>query len=456
MLRAPKVVLVLRMEIVTKIEPNKLTNPNKCDSLGSPISGPTAYVEFPKSIFGPGFLRGGQAYCVTVLLQVPTTTKNIDIGTFLVTVAMLNDQGRTIAMSSRLVSVIGPFSNFRPSNTNNFFYSVNDVVGYPNIDQEKPKKGSMTIVTFIYTSLNVLFFPLMAAQSLSQAIVTSMAVPVRLIRMVWGQVVPFMNWWWSSPLSQEGQTLNVEVIKDFVEDPQNPVYRVFVEVSDPALQVYKTTLHIDAHFSGLSMSTALIFIFGFMLCELIFAFTAWMLLRQLYINNSNISIAEVTEPQTQLQLPHQPQQRATDYPITDQETSKNELKDADGERKEFSIVPAANKTFSSPAPAPPPPPPPPPPYATHTLLFTPDLIKAHIVEKNHRMVDEAVCNKATSSIRLHEMPFVADTTLRKRRNTIQMGTRDMLERDDCLQGLGLIISTSTQEQKPNAQSSGLP
>ncbi|KAI7816918.1 putative adipose-regulatory protein-domain-containing protein, partial [Gamsiella multidivaricata] len=77
------------------------------------------------------------------------------------------------------------------------------------------------------------------------AIVKYESMAVRFLRTAWRAIPLILQW------SQEAQTIKVPMITDFVEDSSNPVVQVFVEISDPRLQVYKTTLHIDAHFSGL-------------------------------------------------------------------------------------------------------------------------------------------------------------------------------------------------------------
>ncbi|KAF9325035.1 hypothetical protein BG006_011448 [Podila minutissima] len=172
--------------------------------------GPFAYVEFPKSLLSSGFLRGGQGYDISVDLAVPSSTKNLDIGNFMVTVKLLSNHGDIIAKSSR---------------------------------------------------------PVM--RSLLRA-------------------VPLVLWW-----SREEQRLQVELMKSFVEDSNNPVATVLVEVSSPDLRIYKATLHLDAHFRGLRrlmyynrIATALIFMFGFVVCEMIFAVSAWVLLTRWFGESS--------------------------------------------------------------------------------------------------------------------------------------------------------------------------
>ncbi|KAG0315225.1 hypothetical protein BG000_005258, partial [Podila horticola] len=68
---------------------------------GGVTPGPYAYVEFPKSLLSPGFLRGGQGYDISVDLAVPSSAKNLDIGNFMVTVKLFSNHGDIIAKSSR-------------------------------------------------------------------------------------------------------------------------------------------------------------------------------------------------------------------------------------------------------------------------------------------------------------------------------------------------------------------
>ncbi|KAF8932963.1 hypothetical protein BGZ52_008961 [Haplosporangium bisporale] len=174
---------------------------------------PYDLVEFPKSWRGPGFLRGGQEYDISVLLDMPTSPKNVDIGNFMVTIKLLNSDGDTIAKSS------------------------------------------------------------------IPAIIKQFSLPSRVMHT--------LRW------SPEERQLEVVLMESFVENSSNPVSKTFVQVSNPDLQIYRATLHFDAHFHGLRywmfynrITSALILTFGFWLCETIFAVSVCVLLTRWSRENS--------------------------------------------------------------------------------------------------------------------------------------------------------------------------
>lgn len=65
------------------------------------------------------------------------------------------------------------------------------------------------------------------------------------MRTAWKAVPLVLDW------SKEDQVLKVPMIENYIEDSANPVTRAYVEISHPDLQVYRSTIHIDAHFHGL-------------------------------------------------------------------------------------------------------------------------------------------------------------------------------------------------------------
>lgn len=77
------------------------------------------------------------------------------------------------------------------------------------------------------------------------AIITYESLLLRLIRTIWRAVPLVLRW------TRESQTIRLPLIENFVESSSNPVTRALIEISNPGLQIYRTTLHIDAHFQGL-------------------------------------------------------------------------------------------------------------------------------------------------------------------------------------------------------------
>ncbi|KAF9906488.1 Berardinelli-Seip congenital lipodystrophy 2 (seipin) [Lobosporangium transversale] len=111
------------------------------------------------------------------------------------------------------------------------------------------------------------------------AILTYQSLPLKLMRTAWRAVPLVLEW------SKEDQVLRVPLVENYVEDAVNPVARARVEISSPDLQVYKTTIHIDAHFHGLryfmyyyKVSTALVFMAVFIFWEIIFSVITWQVL----------------------------------------------------------------------------------------------------------------------------------------------------------------------------------
>ncbi|KAF9345204.1 Berardinelli-Seip congenital lipodystrophy 2 (seipin), partial [Mortierella sp. NVP85] len=111
------------------------------------------------------------------------------------------------------------------------------------------------------------------------AILTYQSLPLRLMRTAWRAVPLVLDW------SREEQTLRVPLIERFVEDAANPVARAIVSISTPELQVYRSTIHFDAHFHGLryfmyyyKVSTAIVFMLVFIFWEIVFTVITWQVL----------------------------------------------------------------------------------------------------------------------------------------------------------------------------------
>ncbi|KAF9116613.1 Berardinelli-Seip congenital lipodystrophy 2 (seipin) [Mortierella sp. AM989] len=105
------------------------------------------------------------------------------------------------------------------------------------------------------------------------AILTYQSQPLKLMRTAWKAVPLVLDW------SKEDQHLKVPLVENYVEDVDNPVARATIEISTPDLQVYKSTIHIVAHFHGLrQISTALVFMSVFIFWEIIFSVVTWQVL----------------------------------------------------------------------------------------------------------------------------------------------------------------------------------
>ncbi|KAG0375106.1 Berardinelli-Seip congenital lipodystrophy 2 (seipin) [Mortierella sp. AD032] len=175
--------------------------------------GPSAEIDFSRGGRFDQFLRGDQAYDISMNLHVPTSEKNVAIGNFMVVVTLLRADGKTIMVSSR------------------------------------------------------------------PGILTYHSTPLKLMKTAWKAVPLVLDW------SKEDQIIKLPLIENYIEDSSNPVARAFVEISTPDLQVYKSSIHIDAHFHGLryfmyyyKISTALVFMAVFIFWEIIFSVVTWQVL----------------------------------------------------------------------------------------------------------------------------------------------------------------------------------
>ncbi|KAF9087861.1 Berardinelli-Seip congenital lipodystrophy 2 (seipin) [Mortierella sp. AD031] len=198
--------------------------------------GPSAEIDFSRGGRYDQFLRGDQAYDISVNLHVPTSEKNVAIGNFMVVVTLLRADGKTIMTSSR------------------------------------------------------------------PGILTYQSTPLKLMKTAWKAVPLVLDW------SKEDQTIKLPLIENYVEDSSNPVARALVEISTPDLQVYKSTIHIDAHFHGLrqvyfmyyyKISTAMVFMSVFIFWEIIFSVVTWQVLSGWFGTDAEaLAIANQTRPNT--------------------------------------------------------------------------------------------------------------------------------------------------------------
>ncbi|KAK3832744.1 MAG: putative adipose-regulatory protein-domain-containing protein [Linnemannia elongata] len=129
------------------------------------------------------------------------------------------------------------------------------------------------------------------------AIITYESLLLRLIRTIWRAVPLVLRW------TRESQTIRLPLIENFVESSSNPVTRALIEISNPGLQIYRTTLHIDAHFQGLRyfmyyyrISTALIFMTIFVFWEIIFCILTWQTISSWIVGPATQAIATVPRP----------------------------------------------------------------------------------------------------------------------------------------------------------------
>ncbi|KAI7827081.1 putative adipose-regulatory protein-domain-containing protein [Gamsiella multidivaricata] len=144
-------------------------------------------------------------------------------------------------------------------------------------------------------------------------ILTYQSVPLKLMKTAWKAVPLVLDW------SKEDQMLRVPLVENYIEDASNPVARAYVEISSPELQVYKSSIHIDAHFHGLryfmyyyKLSTALVFMSVFIFWEIIFSVVTWQVLAGWFGTDAEaLAIAHQLHPQPgqQRTMPGQPTQQ---------------------------------------------------------------------------------------------------------------------------------------------------
>ncbi|KAG0027754.1 Berardinelli-Seip congenital lipodystrophy 2 (seipin) [Podila clonocystis] len=171
-------------------------------------------------------------------------------------------------------------------------YDISVNLAVPTSEQNVAIGNFMVIVTLLRADGKIVM------SSSRPAILTYQSQPLRLMRTAW-KVVPLVLDW-----SKEDQVLKVPMIENYVEDSANPVTRAYVEISHPDLQVYRSTIHIDAHFHGLryfmyywKVSTALVFMAVFIFWEIIFSVVTWQVLAGWFGSDSDaLAIAHGIRP----------------------------------------------------------------------------------------------------------------------------------------------------------------
>ncbi|KFH62599.1 hypothetical protein MVEG_11991 [Podila verticillata NRRL 6337] len=152
-------------------------------------------------------------------------------------------------------------------------YDISVNLAVPTSEQNVAIGNFMVAVTLLRADGKIIM------TSSRPAILTYQSQPLRLMRTAWKAVPLVLDW------SKEDQVLKVPMIENYVEDSANPVTRAYIEISHPDLQVYRSTIHIDAHFHGLryfmyywKVSTALVFMAVFIFWEIIFSVVTWQVL----------------------------------------------------------------------------------------------------------------------------------------------------------------------------------
>ncbi|KAG0026802.1 Berardinelli-Seip congenital lipodystrophy 2 (seipin) [Podila clonocystis] len=171
-------------------------------------------------------------------------------------------------------------------------YDISVNLAVPTSEQNVAIGNFMVIVTLLRADGKIVM------SSSRPAILTYQSQPLRLMRTAWKAVPLVLDW------SKEDQVLKVPMIENYVEDSANPVTRAYVEISHPDLQVYRSTIHIDAHFHGLryfmyywKVSTALVFMAVFIFWEIIFSVVTWQVLAGWFGSDSEaLAIAHGIRP----------------------------------------------------------------------------------------------------------------------------------------------------------------
>ncbi|KAF9273854.1 hypothetical protein BGZ68_001145, partial [Mortierella alpina] len=150
------------------------------------------------------------------------------------------------------------------------------------------------------------------------AILTYHSTPLKLMRTAWKAVPLVLEW------SKEDQVIKVPLIENFVEDSSNPVTSALVSISTPELQVYRSTIHIDAHFQGLryfmyywKVTTALVFMGVFVFWEIIFSIITWQVLAGWFGSDTEtLVVSQQIRPHTDVQQGGQSGQQQLRAPTT--------------------------------------------------------------------------------------------------------------------------------------------
>ncbi|KAF9947117.1 Berardinelli-Seip congenital lipodystrophy 2 (seipin) [Mortierella alpina] len=150
------------------------------------------------------------------------------------------------------------------------------------------------------------------------AILTYQSIPLKLMRTAWKAVPLVLEW------SKEDQVIKVPLIENFVEDSSNPVTSALVSISTPELQVYRSTIHIDAHFQGLryfmyywKVTTALVFMGVFIFWEIIFSIITWQVLAGWFGGDAEtLAVSQQIRPHPDAQHGGHPGQQQLRAPTT--------------------------------------------------------------------------------------------------------------------------------------------
>ncbi|KAF9937792.1 hypothetical protein BGZ67_000889 [Mortierella alpina] len=132
---------------------------------------------------------------------------------------------------------------------------------------------------------------------------------LRVMRTIWRTIPLVLRW------SREAEVLQMSMIENFVQKSSHPVVKAYLEISSPDLQIYKSSVHIDAHFHGLRQHryfmyhhyavAALIFNAIFIFWEIVFSLLTWQVLTTWFGTNPG---ARRCEDQQQLRQQQQQQQ----------------------------------------------------------------------------------------------------------------------------------------------------
>ncbi|KAI9099877.1 putative adipose-regulatory protein-domain-containing protein [Phlyctochytrium arcticum] len=115
--------------------------------------------------------------------------------------------------------------------------------------------------------------------------------------------------WKSIPLlfgfAKEAQTVQLLLLEKYEENEIRPIQQVRLQLSDPRIQLYRTSLHVEANFQGLRFfmyhwrtTTAIVFISVFMFWEALFAFTLWSLALSLFnqdLSNEDRKVTDIVD-----------------------------------------------------------------------------------------------------------------------------------------------------------------
>ncbi|KAF8953430.1 Berardinelli-Seip congenital lipodystrophy 2 (seipin) [Haplosporangium bisporale] len=194
-------------------------------------------------------------------------------------------------------------------------YDISVNLAVPTSEQNVAIGNFMVAVTLLRADGKIIM------TSSRPAILTYQSQPLRLMRTAWKAVPLVLDW------SKEDQVLKVPMIENYVEDSANPVTRAYIEISHPDLQVYRSTIHIDAHFHGLryfmyywKVSTALVFMAVFIFWEIIFSVVTWQVLAGWFGSDAEaLAIAHQIRPHPDSR-PGQQQQQALRAPTSYQGT----------------------------------------------------------------------------------------------------------------------------------------